>query len=170
MHSNKDAQRILEFLFEVRPEEISKGLFLNQTKLLELKNNHPIMKKWSNSYYSLFIWRATKYYSTLGDRTKQALLEKNVSETHLKILKKFHERRGRYLRAEEIYGEKKSRDEKKSPLPPDEIVGEPHYMHNLITAVYSPADDEYALSIQLNPKSKWGLEIDRNQIKRYVNA
>jgi len=35
-------------------------------------------------------------------------------------------------------------------------------MHNLITGVYSPAGDEYALSIQLNPQSKWELEIDRN--------
>lgn len=35
-------------------------------------------------------------------------------------------------------------------------------MHNLITGVYWPSGDEYALSIQLNPKSKWELEIDRN--------
>ena len=34
-------------------------------------------------------------------------------------------------------------------------------MHNLITGVYTPAGDKYALSIQLNPKSKWELEIDR---------
>jgi hypothetical protein len=34
-------------------------------------------------------------------------------------------------------------------------------MHNLITGVYTPSGDDYALSIQLNPKSKWELEIDR---------
>ena len=60
MHSNKDAMRILDSLFGIPPEEISKGLFLNQAKLLELKNDHPVMKKWSNYDYSTFIWRASK--------------------------------------------------------------------------------------------------------------
>jgi len=161
MHSNKDAQKILETLFGTRPEETNKGLFLNQAKLLELKNGHPIMKKWTNLYFSTFIWCAHKYFSTLGDPLRQGLLEKNISKIHIDILKKFHERRGKYLRADEIYGEKKAGDLKKSPLPPDKIVNEPHYMHNLITGVYWLSGDEYALSIQLNPKSKWELEIDR---------
>lgn len=92
----------------------------------------------------------------LADRK---LLTRDVSKTHLDILEKIHKKRGKYLRASEIFG-KKSGGAKKSPLPSDEIVNAPHYMHNLITGVYTPAGDDYALSIQLNPKSKWKLEID----------
>ena len=97
------------------------------------------------------------------------LLEKNVSPLHIDILKKFDKKIGRYLRADEIYGKKKDRNLKKTPLPPDEFVNEPHYMHNLIRGVYTPANDEYALSIQLNPKSKWELEIDRNYPTLRIN-
>lgn len=96
------------------------------------------------------------------DDFRRLLLNKGVSETHIKILRKFHKNRGKYLKADKIFGEKKVLTEKKSPLPPDEDVDQPHYMHNLITGVYSPSGDDYALSIQLNPKSKWDLEIDRN--------
>jgi hypothetical protein len=102
-------------------------------------------------------------------RESHRLLEKNVSAIHLDILKKYYKKRGKYLKADEIYGEKKTRDIKKSPLPPDEIVNEPHYMHNLITGVYWPSGDEYALSIQLNPKSKWELEIDRSHPTLRIN-
>lgn len=42
-------------------------------------------------------------------------------------------------------------------------------MHNLITGVYTPSRDVYALSILLNPKSKWELEIDRNYPTLRVN-
>lgn len=52
---------------------------------------------------------------------------------------------------------------------PDEDVNESHYMHNLITGVYWPSGDEYALSIQLNPKSKWELEIDRDYPTLRIN-
>jgi len=33
-------------------------------------------------------------------------------------------------------------------------------MHNLVRGVYKPEGDEYALSIQMNPKSVWGSEIN----------
>jgi hypothetical protein len=99
----------------------------------------------------------------------QELLRKNVSEKHLNILEKFHKFRGRYLNADEIYGEKKAGEIKKTPLPPDEIVNEPHYMHNLITGVYWLSGDDFALSIQLNPTSKWELEIDRNHPTLRIN-
>ena len=95
-------------------------------------------------------------------REIQELSGKKVSELHLAILKKFHKKSGKYLKAEEIYGMKKDTDIKKTPLPPDEDVQEPHYMHNLITGVFWLSGDDYALSIQLNPKSKWELEIDRD--------
>ena len=98
------------------------------------------------------------------------LLTKDVSKIHLDILKKFHTKKRKISYVlDEIYGEEKWRELKKSPLPPDEIVNEAHYMHNLITGVYTPAGDEYALSIQLNPKSKWELEIDRNYPTLRIN-
>lgn len=58
MHSAKDAGRFLGSLFGLPREQIPSGLFLKQAKLLELKNAHPIMKKWSNIDFSTFIWRA----------------------------------------------------------------------------------------------------------------
>jgi hypothetical protein len=102
-------------------------------------------------------------------RENLRLLENNISKTHLEILKKFYRKRGKYLKADEIYGKKKDKNVNKSPLPPDEIVNEPHYMHNLITGVYWLSGDEFALSIQLNPKSKWELEIDRNHPTLRIN-
>jgi hypothetical protein len=47
------------------------------------------------------------------------LAEKNISGTHLDILKKFYKKTGKYLRAEEIYGEKKDLGKRKLPLPPE---------------------------------------------------
>ena len=58
MHSNKDAEHIMESLFGLPKEQIDKGLFLKQAKLLELKKTHPVMKEWSNFDFSTFIWRA----------------------------------------------------------------------------------------------------------------
>ena len=105
-------------------------------------------------------------------RENYHILEKNVSQKHINILKKFNKNRGKYLRADQIYGiyeANQGKDKRKSPLPPDEIVSEPHYLHNLIRGVYTPANDEYALSIQLNPQSKWELEIDRNYPTLRIN-
>ena len=105
-------------------------------------------------------------------RENYQLLEKNVSQKHISILKKFNKKRGKYLRANEIYGiyeDEQGKGIRKSPLPPDEMVNEPHYLHNLIRGVYTLANDEYALSIQLNPQSKWELEIDRNHPTLRIN-
>ena len=77
--------------------------------------------------------------------------------------------RGRYVDADEIYGENKAGQIKKSPLPPDEMVDEPHYMHNLITGVYWLSGENIALSIQLNPTSKWESELDRNHPTMRIN-
>ena len=57
-HSDKDAEHIMESLFGLPKEQIDKGLFLKQAKLLELKKAHPVMKEWSNFDFSTFIWRA----------------------------------------------------------------------------------------------------------------
>lgn len=45
----------------------------------------------------------------------QQLNELSIAKTHHDILKKFHKKRGRYLPASEIYGEKKDRDRRKVP-------------------------------------------------------
>jgi hypothetical protein len=84
------------------------------------------------------------------------LESKGLSKTHAQILEKFL-----------IYEGQKITDSKKlrgvkgvSKIPADSIVSEPHYMHNLVRGVYKPEGDEYALSIQMNPQSIWGSEIN----------
>jgi hypothetical protein len=42
---------------------------LKQAKLLELKNNHPLMKRWSNYNYSTIIWRAIPHNDNGETRT-----------------------------------------------------------------------------------------------------
>lgn len=71
------------------------------------------------------------------DDFRRRLLDKGVSEMHIKILKKFHKNCGKYLSADKIYGEKKNVTVKKTPLPPDEDIDQPHYMHNLILCFIS---------------------------------
>jgi hypothetical protein len=68
MHSSKDAEHILESLFRLPKEQIDKGLFLKQAKLLELKNAHPVMKEWSNFDFSTYIWRAVSRKATNESR------------------------------------------------------------------------------------------------------
>lgn len=58
MHSNKDYERILKSLFGLQEKEIDKGLFSKEVKLLQLKDSHPTMKRWSNFDYSFFLWQA----------------------------------------------------------------------------------------------------------------
>ena len=84
------------------------------------------------------------------------LESKGVSKTHIQVLQKFH-----VLSGEIITDSSRLRGERGvSKIPADNIVSEPHYMHNLVRGVYKPEGDEYALSIQMNPESKWGTEID----------
>jgi len=81
---------------------------------------------------------------------------KGVSSTHIQVLRKFH-----VISGEIITDSSRLRGERGvSKIPPDNIVSAPHYMHNLVRGVYKPEGDEYALSIQMNPESKWGTEID----------
>lgn len=89
------------------------------------------------------------------------LESKGVSKTHIQILKKFLILSGQIIEASsQIRGNKG-----KSPIPPDSIVSVPHYLHNLVRGVYKPEGDSYALSIQTNPNSKWGTEIDFDKRK-----
>lgn len=81
---------------------------------------------------------------------------KGVSKTHVAILKKFLVLSGEIIedssRLQGIKGE--------SPIPADDLVPVPHYLHNLVRGVYKPKGDEFALSILTNPSSEWGVEID----------
>lgn len=151
---------------KIRQENPNKeNEFASQEVYELLVDKHKIVKLEANSYkLNLAQERLVELCNQEIVRIREikGLKGKNISETHLDILKKFHKKTGKYLSAEEIYGKKGSLDTKKSPLPADEDVNEPHYMHNLITGIYWPSGDEYALSIQLNPKSKWELEIDRS--------
>lgn len=100
------------------------------------------------------IWRLTN--KTQEFSFSEKLNKKGLTKTHIQVLEKFHIFRRRIIHdSTEIRG---IRGE--SPIPPDSIVDEPHYLHNLVRGVYKPSGDEYALSIQTNPNSKWGIEIN----------
>lgn len=92
-----------------------------------------------------------------SSRTSLDDLEKiGVNRTHIQILKQFL-----ILEGQVITDSSKIRGGKGvSMIPPNSIVSEPHYLHNLVRGVYKPIGDDFALSIQTNPNSKWGTEID----------
>lgn len=84
------------------------------------------------------------------------LKNKGISTIHAQILEKFLIYEGLSITdSTKIRGVKGE-----SKIPADSIVSEPHYMHNLVRGVYKPEGDDYALSIQMNPKSIWGSEIN----------
>lgn len=62
------------------------------------------------------------------------LSKNNLSELHVKILIKFFKLKGQYIYPNKTKGEKK--DGKRHCLPSDEVVNEPHSLHNLIRGVY----------------------------------
>ncbi len=93
---------------------------------------------------------------TLRNDLLNNLESKGISQTHTQILRKFLVYEGQtIIDITKLRGIKGV-----SPISPDSIVSEPHYMHNMVRGVYKPKDDEYALSIQMNPQSVWGSEID----------
>ncbi len=83
------------------------------------------------------------------------LTNKGVSSKHIQILKKFAVLKNQIIKDSTLLRGQPGI----APVPADSIVSKPHYMHNLVRGVYKPKDDTFALSIQLNPKSKWGSEI-----------
>ena len=62
INSHNGVKQILKSLFHIPDEEIQEEFMLNKKKLWEIKQNHPIMKNWSNFDYSDFVWYAWKKY------------------------------------------------------------------------------------------------------------
>jgi len=89
------------------------------------------------------------------DHFLDTFIKKGVSKTHVQVLKKFAANKDQIIKDSTILRGNPG----VAPVPADSIVSEPHYLHNLVRGVYKPKDDDFALSIQLNPESKWGSEI-----------
>ena len=84
------------------------------------------------------------------------LYRKGVSQHHIECLRKFDS-----LKGQMITDSRRLRGAKGGiKIPSDHIVTNPYYLHSLIRGVYKPESDPFALSIQTNPNSKWGKEID----------
>jgi MoxR-like ATPase len=60
INSENGGKEILKSIFHIPEEEIKDEFILKKAKLWELKENHPIMKNWSNFDYSYFVWYAWK--------------------------------------------------------------------------------------------------------------
>ena len=84
------------------------------------------------------------------------LYRKGVSQHHIECLRKFDS-----LKGQMITDSRRLRGAKGGiKIPSDHIVTNSYYLHSLIRGVYKPESDPFALSIQTNPNSKWGKEID----------
>jgi hypothetical protein len=70
IYSEENVRQILD-LFGASRKEIPKNFFLKQQKLLALKNADSIMRKWSNLYFSRFVWN-------LYNRNKETIF-KNIT-------------------------------------------------------------------------------------------
>ena len=91
----------------------------------------------------------------------EELSKKNIKKKHIQILEKFHNKRGKYLTRKEIVGPPKHINVgATSEILPDDLVDYPHRLHNLVRGVYTSDNSGYALSIQMNPRSRFGFEID----------
>ena len=76
INSHKTIKEILKVLFQLSDEQIKEEFLLNKKTLWGLKQNHAIMKKWSNFDYSYFVWYAWKNYS---NRSKNILSSEEKS-------------------------------------------------------------------------------------------
>lgn len=60
INSGNGIKEILKSIFRIPEQEIKEEFILKKAKLWELKENHPVMKNWSNFDYSYFVWYAWK--------------------------------------------------------------------------------------------------------------
>ena len=98
-----------------------------------------------------------------------SLSQHGISKTQIQVLKKFFFTRGEYIPPCKIKGKKPQTEGQTSHVDPDNVVDKPHYMHNLVTGVYTPKGFRYAQSVLLSPKSKWELEIDKESPTLKIN-
>jgi len=178
IHSKPACSELVNKLKILSESEIkNKSMFELQQELLLFKNNTLYLRDLNNVDYGYLLWL---YYEhgipSIKKVQKQMfvylddLLQHSVPITHIQILKKFYKTRGKYIPSSEIYGKWLKKDKwEKVPAEPDNLIDEPHFMHNLITGVYTPKDDNFAQSILLNPKSKWDLEIDKDYPTLKIN-
>ena len=97
--------------------------------------------------------------ATLEELSK--LSENGITPKHIQILKKFYSLRGKYLPRKEVAGPRKQNSPSATEeIQPDSFVSYPHRLHNLTRGVFPLRGSGYALSIQMNPESRFGLEID----------
>jgi hypothetical protein len=145
--------------YTIQSQKKSRDYFLianlNSTEFLSqisffVKNLHQLKSRFEQ------IDRSYPATNTDSNSTLSELKNKGISTIHAQILEKFLVYEG-----QSITDSTKLRGIKGvSKIPSDSIVSEPHYMHNLVRGVYKPEGDEYALSIQTNPNSIWGSEIN----------
>ena len=154
--------------YTIQSQKKSKNYFLianlNSTELISqisffVKNLHQLKLRFE---------QMDRYYPATNSDSNSLLSKlknKGISTIHAQILEKFLVYEG-----QSITDSTKLRGIKGvSKIPSDSIVSEPHYMHNLVRGVYKPEGDEYALSIQTNPNSIWGSEINFETGKWKIN-
>lgn len=178
IHSKPASIQLVKDLGILKETELErKSMFELQQELLKFKERKPYLQDINNFDYGHLLWL---YYDggVPSEKKNQKLLFAylddlaihNLPKTHIQVLKKFFTSRGNYLTASQIYGKWfKGEKWEKVPLEPDELVDEPHFLHSLVKGVYKPKDDKFAQSIQLNPTSKWELELDRNHSALRIN-
>lgn len=60
INSENGVNEILKSIFHIPEEELKAEFMLKKARLWKLKEDHPIMKNWSNFDYSYFVWYAWK--------------------------------------------------------------------------------------------------------------
>lgn len=159
-HNKRDIDRFVAEKLELNPEKWGRDKAVNifykkvANEISKLRKRGLIVD-W-NYNARAGIWRLKNSINDLEKSFLTDLEKKGLGKTHIQVLEKFHIfKRKIILDSTELRG---IRGE--SPIQPDSMVDKPHYLHNLVRGVYKPAGDDYALSIQTNPNSKWGMEIN----------
>jgi len=167
IHSRQGVEKIANMLKLFPKEEIPKTDFFElRQAILKYKKENPYLNELHIYDFSHVVWtlynrskkRKTSQKDSILDDLDQFEDEK-VPKTQIQVLNKIHKNRGKNLASHKIQGSRKKY--LTAPLSADPDVDLKHYMHNLVTGVYKPANSEFAQSIALNPKSRWKLEIIR---------
>jgi len=171
IHSKTAIKQIVIDLKIANDEELKeKSIFEIEQLLLRYKNEKEFLKNLTNNEYGHMLWafydKGTPSNRKILIRISNYLdefLGDGVPKTQIQVLKKLFKMRGKYLNSSKIYGTwiGQGDDRKKIPLQPDDLVEEPHYIHSLVPGVYKPEKSQFAQTVQLNPHSRWDLEIDR---------